>query len=164
MRIGRGATAALCLGTWCASALGGEPFAPGSALSTQVLDSMRGGFVSDHGMKIAIGIDRAMLVNGTLIETGSIRISDLSALAAGAPGAVQTRGSPLSLIQNGPGNFADPVQLRQIGPGMMTLVQNSLDNQVIQGRTVLTIDVSGLGSVGIREAVSALNFQLHAAR
>jgi len=159
------AATGLLLGLVCAA--GGraaEPFDPRSAVSLGVLDSLRGGFVSDHGLKIAVGIDRAVLVNDTLIETGAIRIPDLAALAARAPGAVETRGSPVNLIQNGPGNFADHALLQQIGPGMMTIVQNSLDGQTIQGRTVLTIDISGARSMGIREAVSALDFQLHSAR
>jgi len=156
--------AAAVLGGTCSAGFAQEPFTPARALSTAVLDTMRGGFMGDGGMKIAIGIDRAVLVNDTLIETGSIRIADLSALAARGSGAVETSGSPLNLIQNGPGNFADRAQLQQVGPGMMTIVQNSLDGQTIQGRTVMTIDISGTRSMGIREAISALDFQLHVAR
>jgi len=153
-----------CIAAWPGTSMAaGLPFA-GTALDAMALESMRGGYVSDNGLKIAIGIDRAVLINDTFVETGSIRIADLSALAARAPGAVQTRGSPLSLVQNGPGNFADPALLHQFGPGMLTLIQNSLDGQVIQGRTVLTIDVSGAGTLGMREALSALNFQLRVAR
>ena len=42
---------------------------------------------------------------------------------------------------------------------MLTVIQNSLDNQVLQGQTIINTTISGVGSMGMSETISALNVQ-----
>jgi hypothetical protein len=69
-----------------------------------------------------------------------------TASAAGGSTSVLP-GSVTSVIQNGPGNVVMPDVLKNLGPGVFTVVQNSLNGQTIQGLTVVNAQVSGLGSV-----------------
>lgn len=52
-----------------------------------------------------------------------------------------------SVVQNGPGNVVMPEVLRNLGPGVFSVVQNSLNGQTIQGLTTINAQVSGLGSL-----------------
>lgn len=144
-----------------ASAAADEGFLGHTPLDAQALSGMRGGFVSAGGLRIGLGIDRAVLINNRLVDSISIRIPDLAAIRAGSPDAVQVSGATTSIVQNGPGNFADRGLLQQSGPGLLTIIQNSLNNQLIQSRTVINIDVSGLSATTAAQAASVLDAQLH---
>lgn len=54
-------------------------------------------------------------------------------------------GAAASVVQIGPGNVVMPEVLNNLGPGVLTVVQNSLNGQAIQGLTVLNARVSGIG-------------------
>ncbi len=124
---------------------------PGLALNAAQLESLRGGFQTSDGLNIALGIERTMLVNGVPVTTTILSIPDLAAVD-GRGGGVQVQGPALSLIQNGARNALDPSVVQVLGPGMATIVQNTLDNQVIQGRTVLTVTISGMGGSNLGTA------------
>jgi hypothetical protein len=136
----------------------GQSFFNQPALSAEQLDGMRGGFIGEDGLKIALGIERLVHVNGELAGSTVLRIPDLSAISARG---IELEGSPRSLIQNGPGNVLDPGVLAALGPGMLTLVQNSLNSQLIVGTTRIDITVSGTRSLRLSETLSGLNVQLH---
>jgi hypothetical protein len=72
--------------------------------------------------------------------------------ASSPPGAV-------TVIQNGPGNFITSDVLRNLGPGGI-LVQNTLNDQVIQGLTVINAQVSGLGALIRHDVFSNLHLTL----
>ena len=136
----------------------GQSFFNQPALSAEQLDGMRGGFIGEDGLKIALGIERLVHINGELAGSTVLRIPDLSAISARG---IELEGSPRSLIQNGPGNALDPGVLAALGPGMLTLVQNSLNSQLIVGTTRIDITVSGTRSLRLSETLSGLNVQLH---
>jgi hypothetical protein len=77
------------------------------------------------------------------------------ASASSSPGGVTVA----SVIQNGPGNFITSDVLRNLGPGAI-LVQNTLNDQVIQGLTVINAQVSGLGSLIRSDVFSNLHLTL----
>lgn len=52
--------------------------------------------------------------------------------------------SVASVVQVGPGNTVMPDVLSNLGPGVLSVVQNSLNGQAIQGITLLNAHVSGL--------------------
>lgn len=133
------------------------------ALLAAQLDDIRGGYLGEDGVRLSLGIERSVLINDALVDSASLHIPDLSALRAGSPAAVQVNGALASLIQNGPANFAEHGAL-QAGPGMFTIIQNSLNNQLIQGRTVISIDMSGLRAVAAARALQGLDAQLHSFR
>lgn len=138
-------------------------FSPKRAINMQRLDSLRGGFITDGGLKISMGIERSVFINNELVATTILNVPDLAALLARGAAPAQLQGSPATLVQNGPGNSVGQSVLQSFGPGMLTIIQNSLDNQLIQGRTIINTTISGVGSLGLSETISALNVQLRAA-
>lgn len=131
-------------------------FSPQQAIDVERLDDLRGGFMTDGGLKISLGIERSVFINNELVATTLLNVPDLATQA-------QLQGSPTTLIQNGPGNRVGESVLQSFGPGMLTIIQNSLDNQLIQGRTIINTTISGAGSLGLSETISALNVQTRGA-
>jgi hypothetical protein len=107
------------------------------ALSADKLDEVRGGFVTDGGLKISFGIERAVYLNGNLVTTTSLSIADLSKISGGQAQVTSngTAGS-LALLQNGVGNVFAPGSISSTAAG--TVIQNTLDNQKIN--TITRID------------------------
>lgn len=111
------------------------------AMSEKSLDRVRGGFVAD-GLNISFGIERAVYVNGALVTTTSLNVSDLGRITAGrATTSFDT--ASLGLIQSGPGNSFAPGAMSSASIG--TVVQNTLDGQKIQNLTVINATVNSLG-------------------
>jgi hypothetical protein len=123
------------------------------ALAQGDLDKVRGGFETSAGLKISFGIERAVYINGALVTTTSLNVSDLGKVNGGAA-TVSTAvagSSNLTLIQNGPGNtfLSGPVSAATVG----TVVQNTLNDQKIQSITAINATVNSL------QLVRAQNFQ-----
>lgn len=154
---------ALLIAMTGASIAGDDGFLGRPALHAAQLEEIRGGYLGEDGVRMSLGIERSVLINDALVDSASLHIPDLSALRAGSADAVQVNGALSSLIRNGSGNFAEHGAL-QTGPGMLTIIQNSLNNQVIQGRTIISIDISGLRAIAAARAVQGLDAQLHSFR
>ncbi|HQR72618.1 MAG TPA: hypothetical protein PLE54_18605 [Burkholderiaceae bacterium] len=114
------------------SALGGDVV----ALNSDKLDEVRGGFVTDGGLKISFGIERAVYLNGTLVTTTSLNIADLSKISGGQAQVTSNGAGSLALIQSGSGNLFAPGSVSANAAG--TIIQNTLDNQKIN--TITRID------------------------
>jgi hypothetical protein len=149
--------AALLAGPAAAQADG---FLGKAALATEQLDGLRGGFIGDDGLRIALGIERLVQVNGEMVSTTMLHVADLADLRGRG---LDVNGPLRTVIQNGPGNYVEPGLLGQLGPGMLTLVQNSLNNQVIVGTTKIDLTISGTRSLQLSDTLSGLNVQLHSA-
>lgn len=122
------------------------------ALSAPTLDGVRGGFVTDTGLQISFGIERAVYLNGNLVTTTSLNLSDLGKLSAGqAPPVNLGTGGGLTLLQSGSGNTFLPGAISPSAVG--TVIQNSLDNQSIQTITRIDAAVSAVATM------RALNLQ-----
>lgn len=114
------------------------------AMSDAGLDRTRGGFTTPDGLRISFGIERAVYVNGSLVTTTSLNVSELGVVSAGnaaspTPPAMGT----IAVIQNGAGNTFLPVAVPAGSLG--TVVQNSLDGQKIQSVSVINATVNSLG-------------------
>jgi hypothetical protein len=83
--------------------------------------------------------------------------------STGSVGAVVAPTSAASIVQVGPGNTVKPEVLSNFGPGVLTVVQNSLNSQAIQGITVLNAHVSGLGAFLRNSTFLDLQFTLRGA-
>jgi hypothetical protein len=105
------------------------------ALRSDKLDEVRGGFVTDTGLKVSFGIERAVYLNGNLVTTTSLNIADLSKISGGQAQVTGTGAGSLALVQSGTGNFA-PGSISSTAAG--TVIQNTLDNQKIN--TITRID------------------------
>ena len=111
------------------------------AVSELALDGVRGGFVSDN-LSISFGIERAVYINGALVTTTSLNLSDLGRLTAGRGTTVMDTGT-LGLVQSGAGNSVSTGAF--LASSIGTVVQNTLDGQKIQNVTVINATVNSLG-------------------
>lgn len=112
------------------------------ALSDDKLDSMRAGFETPTGLQISFGIERAVYINGSLVTTTSVNVADLGRMTAGQALQSGLERTTLALIQNGPNNAFNPGQLST--GSVTTVIQNTLDNQKIQGTTLINATVNSL--------------------
>lgn len=127
------------------------------ALSQGDLDKVRGGFETPGGLKISFGIERAVYINGSLVTTTSLNVSDLGKVTGGGTGALASAvagSGNLTLIQNGPGNtfVTGPVSAATVG----TIVQNTLNDQKIQNVTAINATVNSLQVVRAQNLQSTL--------
>jgi hypothetical protein len=119
------------------SALGGRTL----ALTDASLDRVRGGFVT-QGLNVSFGIERAVYVNGTLVTSTRLSVSEPGLVGSGH-GAAPLDAATLAVVQNGSGNVVATGTLSASGIG--TVVQNTLDGQNIRNLTVINATVNSLG-------------------
>ncbi|MEQ1529658.1 MAG: hypothetical protein ABL925_10100 [Methylococcales bacterium] len=93
------------------------------AVDNEVLDDMRGGFVSVDGIKFDIGVGKAIYIDGTLQLQNSFEASNI----------------------HFNGNAVSSSDLQNITSEVKTIIQNSLDNKTIQNYTVLDVNIKNLG-------------------
>ena len=105
------------------AAMAGMSFDGLPKVSNQELNQLRGGFYV-NGMNIGFSLETATLVNGVLQSQANIN---------GLAGS--------NLIQLGNGNTLS-LSAFQNAQGVLNLIQNSLDSQVIQHLTTLNIDMN----------------------
>lgn len=103
------------------------------------LDGTRGGFLTPNGLRVSFGIERAVYINGNLVATTRLTVSELGAVS-GTGASIS--GSPgFSLIQNG----ALGTVTGAIAPGSVgTVIQNALNGQQIQNTTTINATVNSL--------------------
>lgn len=115
-------------------------------VSDDRLASLRGGFEFAPGLNMSFGIERAVFINGELITTSRLNsgVGNVSASSAPSSTRLVPTSAPLqsgnTLILN---NGGQAVQLRGT-TGLITGVQNSLNNQLIQVRTTIDANLSSL--------------------
>jgi len=117
------------------------------AVGEQDLDRVRGGFITGAGLQVSFGIERAVYINGSLVTTTSLNVSDAAGAVRGhAPvntvASGVASGTGITLIQNGPGNtfLTGPISAATLG----TVVQNTLNDQKIQNITSINAAVNSL--------------------
>lgn len=119
------------------------------AVRDNALDRVRGGFVTNN-LNIAFGIERAVYINGSLVTTTSLNISDTGRVTSSVDAKALTPGS-LALIQSGAGNsvaggaFSSASGVGLNANAIGTVVQNTLDGQKIQNITVINATANSLG-------------------
>lgn len=134
----------------------------------QTLAQMRGGFVTSAGgqtLELSFGIERAVYVNGELVTKTALIAPQFA--GGGVPQNIQI--GNVSLVQNGAGNAFSAKDLMDAMPanvssGSLTVIQNSLDNQVIKQVTTINAGVNSLsiardinlGSVVNRQIVNSI--------
>jgi len=113
------------------------------AVSEKLLDDVRGGFGVD-GLNISFGIERAVYINGALVTTTSLNLSDLGRITAGS-GVTAFNAGTIALIQSGAGNLVSAGTFSSGAVG--TVIQNTLDGQKIQNLTVINATTNSLGAL-----------------
>lgn len=116
-----------------------------------VLDQSRGGFTLETGLQVMLGIDREVSINGTVVARTSLQLTDLSRLSAEQAQQTSDALSAVKLVQNGSDNiYAAAMSTQTLGG---TVIQNSLNDQVIRTHTVIHSSVNSMA------LLQALNFQ-----
>lgn len=116
-----------------------------------VLQAARGGFENGAGLMVSLGVERMVSINGVLVSSTSFNIADVSRLSVAEASQARTALGDLNLVQNGAGNIflAGPMQQAMGG----TVIQNSLNDQVLQTQTMINTSVNSLN------ALKLMNFQ-----
>jgi hypothetical protein len=127
-----------------------NPFSSANAVASDRLDDYRGGFVTDNGLAVTLGIERIVTINGNLAERSELNLGDLGRLTSGQSTLSAETAAQVRLIQNGGGTFN--VQMGDTTLGG-TVIQNSLNNQLINNQTIIN------ASVNARGLLQAMNFQ-----
>jgi hypothetical protein len=132
------------------AASGVAGFIDENAVAPASLDNYRGGFTDPNGLAVSLGIDRIVTVNGNVAATSTVNFGDLGSLASGKTALSADAAKQLNLIQNGNATFNV-----QLGSGAVggTVIQNSLNNQIINNATIIN------ASVDTRGMLQAMNFQ-----
>lgn len=113
-----------------ATAQDSDPASLHPHLSDAELSDLRGGFITADGLDISIGFEKTMYLNGVLLSTQTFNIG---AVSLGQNSAVEPGFTYNSIIQAGSGNEISAGILEAMAAhGGVTIIQNSMDNQVIQ--------------------------------
>jgi hypothetical protein len=127
-----------------------NPFSSENAVAAATLDDYRGGFVTDNGIAVTLGIERIVTINGNVAEHSELALGDLGRLTSGASTLPADTVAQVRLIQNGGGTFAVQMDNNVLGG---TVIQNSLNDQLIRNQTIIN------ASVNARGLLQAMNFQ-----
>ena len=107
-----------------------------ASVSDDVLSNTRGGFISVSGLKINFGLYTQTLVNNALSTSAAFSTTGLN---GSMPSNLQ------QLVQTGNNNVA-AVTSTSAPINVLTVVQNTADNQLIQNINVLDITVSNMAA------------------
>jgi hypothetical protein len=125
-------------------------FSRNNAVDSASLDAYRGGFVTDTGLAVTLGIERIVTINGNLAEHSNLELGDLGRLTSGETRLSADAAGQLRLIQNDGGKFDVQLGNNTLGG---TVIQNSLNNQMITNQTIINANVNARG------LLQAMNFQ-----
>lgn len=137
-----GACAALSLAP-AASAYASELPAQWVAVDEATLDSQRGGFTTAAGLAVSLGIERMVSINGDIVARMNLQIADVGKLDAEQARETGATLSALKLIQNGSDNIVQAGFSGDMLGG--TVIQNTLNDQHIESRTVINASVNSVG-------------------
>lgn len=119
-----------------------------ASISDDTLSGMRGGFISVSGLKINFGLYSQTTVNNNIVSNLTVSTNGLNGIL---PQNLN------QLIQTGGGNQA-AVTSSSVPVNVMTVVQNTTDNQIIQNANVLDITVSNMAAYREQQINNNLRF------
>lgn len=115
------------------------------AVSHRELDTLRGGFNLGDGLMVSFGISRVAYINEQLVASTTLQFGDITRLSAQQAARL---GQQLMLqpqiVQNGPGNA---VQAGAVTSPLATVVQNTLNDQLVRTQTVINVSSNGLSAL-----------------
>ena len=108
--------------------------------SDEELEKMRGGFSINAGgsqILLSLGFQQVTYINGILAAMTTLNLPQSN---SAAPIPIQQNFIPSQIIQNGPGNtYMPPATLPS---NVMTVIQNSLNNQIISHMTIINATIA----------------------
>lgn len=124
-----------------AARAGEDPTADWPIASDEQLDHARGGFETGTGVLVSLGVERLVSINGEIVASSKVNISDVSKLSPALA---------LTVVQNGAGNVVAPDTALSAGT---LVIQNSLSDQLIRSQTTINATVNSLS------LLKSLNFE-----
>ena len=121
-----------------------DPLSSWQKIPDQELAKMRGGFITSDGLNINVGLERLVMIDGTIKTQFNLDLSGLNQNSGKSSSLPSDQNNMIQLIQNGENNLVTPDVPAKFGGGALTIIQNSQDNKLIQNFTTLQIDVSGM--------------------
>ena len=117
-------------------------------VSDAELATMRGGFTTSDGLLVSFGIAQAIYVNGVLDSTNSFTVTGGTGANPMLQVASQMGNNGLRVVQIGAqgSNTFHPGTTPISGlPGSLTVIQNTLNQQVITNSTVINASLANMG-------------------
>lgn len=124
------------------------------------LSELRGGFISADGLEINVGLEQLVMIDGSLKTQFRLNLSGLSRKPDQAQAASTDQSKLLQFIQTGDKNLVTPDVPANFSAGALTIIQNSLDAQVIQNLTLLRVDVSRFSQFRTGALGEAINLEM----
>jgi hypothetical protein len=115
------------------------------------LDRMRGGFGTEAGLRVSLGIERLVSINGNIVARTNIDIADLNHLSEEQARLTGDALSSVKLIQNGSANIYQASESPRVIGGVV--IQNTLNDQLIRSQTVIS------STVNSASLLKTINFQ-----
>jgi len=136
-----------------------DGFGGAEIVPLQELDAARGGYQAGKDLMFSFGVEKATYLNGVLQATSSLNL-----LQPIGEGSQVSQVPVFKLVQNGsgiPNNGKDFSAFTLPGQGFQgTILQNSLDKQVITNVTKISVGLNVLGAFRENNLSSILNQQL----
>jgi len=136
-------------------------FSPDNAVDSAQLEEARGGFLIANGLEVTLGIERMVTINGNVVDRSEIQLGDIGKLAQGNGLVSQEALGELRLIQNGVTSALRGEATASLLGG--TLIQNSLNDQMIGAQTTLNATVNTAGMLRALNFAEGLNNALSTA-
>lgn len=125
---------------------GADELTTSKVATEQELSVMRGGFITNEGLMVSFGIERAIYVNGVLDTASNFIISSIDNNSALKYSTSAFSGeNAVKVVQIGPAgsNTFSPANITgNLLPGGFTVIQNSLDNQFVNNTTIFNASVT----------------------
>lgn len=137
-----------------------NPFDPVHAVDSATLDAARGGFITPDGLVVSLGLERLVTINGNVVERTEMQLGDIGKLASGQGGIPSEALGQLRLIQNGDVRSVTPDAATLLGG---TVIQNTLNDQLINNRTSINATVNTAGMLRALNFGTSLNNALSTA-
>jgi hypothetical protein len=135
-------------------------FSPENAVDSAQLEEARGGFMIE-GLEVTLGIERMVTINGNVVDRSEIQLGDIGKLAQGNGLVSQEALGELRLIQNGVASALRGEANTSLLGG--TIIQNSLNDQMISAQTTLNATVNTAGMLRALNFAEGLNNALSTA-
>ena len=135
-------------------------FSEANAVDSSVLEEARGGFQVE-GLLVTLGIERMVSINGDVVDRSQIQLGDIGKLIQGN-GLVSSEAlGELRLVQNGVASALRGDAHTSLLGG--TIIQNSLNDQMISAQTTLNATVNTAGMLRALNFAEGLNNALSTA-
>lgn len=127
-----------------------ESFRQFAALGDNTLDTIRGGLMLSNGMSIDFALTTRTLVDGVIMRETTVQSTNPQVIN---PADLHT------IIQLGENNAAFANQAIPNIPGLLTVIQNTLDNKTIQNFNILDVNATNVSHFKMQSLPPQLNYQ-----